>query len=355
MSGSSDLVVRRPAGLYCPAGDFYIDPMRAVDRAVITHAHSDHARRGHGAYLCAQPGAGVLQARLGRLPLQTVSYGQALTLGAARVSLHPAGHVLGSAQVRIEVKGEVWVVSGDYFALDPAVASLDHQRGMHHPCQPLEPLPCHVFVTESTFALPIYRWQPASEVFADILQWWRDNAASGQLSLVQGYSLGKAQHLQWGLALAAGHAGQWPGPLWVHPTVAAINQAYLAEGWNLPDVHVLGEGGAVDPASLVIAPPSALTMDLLPARTPLRQALASGWMQTRARRQGRGLDRGFALSDHADWPGLMHTIAATGATRVIVHHGREDVLIHHLRGQGLQAHTFATGLDVQQDRQRGSA
>ena len=346
MAPPQDVIVRRPAGLYCPAGDFYIDPMRVVDRAVITHAHSDHARRGHGAYLCAASGAGVLQARLGRLPLQAVPYGEVLTLGETRVSLHPAGHVLGSAQVRIEVRGEVWVVSGDYFALDPAVARLDQRRGMSHPCQALEPVPCDVFVTESTFALPIYRWQPGSDVFADMLAWWRDNAAAGHLSLIQGYSLGKAQHLQWGLALASGGAGHWPGPLWVHPTVAAINRAYEAEGWALPASQVLGEGSEIAPGSLVIAPPSAWTQALLPSRTPVRQALASGWMHTRARRQASGLDRGFALSDHADWPGLLTTIAATGAARVIVHHGREEVLVHHLRQQGLQADTFTLAVDA---------
>ncbi|HWI09904.1 MAG TPA: DNA ligase-associated DEXH box helicase, partial [Burkholderiaceae bacterium] len=184
-----DLVVLRPEGLYCPPGDFYIDPWRPVERAVITHAHADHARTGHAHYLAAAPGEGVLRARLGAVDLQTLAYGAAVDHFGVRVSLHPAGHVLGSAQVRLEHRGQVWVASGDYFVAGAA----DDPLEANATCTPFEPVRCHCFITESTFGLPIYRWQPQAELFAAIDDWWRGNAEAGRASLILGYSFGKAQ------------------------------------------------------------------------------------------------------------------------------------------------------------------
>jgi len=185
---SSDLIVQRPEGLYCPAGDFYIDPWRPVARAVITHAHADHARRGHGAYLATAISEGVLCARLGNITLQGLAYGETVLLNGVQVSLHPAGHVLGSAQVRLAYRGQVWVASGDYFCSG-------HESDANTTCAPFEPVRCDCFITESTFGLPIYRWRPQAEVMADINTWWRTNAEAGRASLLLGYSFGKAQRL----------------------------------------------------------------------------------------------------------------------------------------------------------------
>lgn len=322
----SDLVVRRPEGLYCPAGDFHIDPWRAVPRAVITHAHADHARGGHAHYLCAAPGAGVLKARLGQgISLQTLAYGETLQVNGVTVSLHPAGHVLGSAQVRLSHGGQVWVVSGDY------------KTEPDRTCAAFESVKCHAFITESTFGLPIYRWRPSADVFAEINAWWQGNVASGRPSLLLGYSFGKAQRL-----LAGVHAGI--GPIVAHSAMEGLNAAYRAEGVALPETLKPGEvkDKAVWQRALVIAPPSAAKGPLARQLAEASDAMASGWMQLRGARRRAGLDRGFVLSDHADWPGLVGAIAATGAERVIVTHGQEAVLVRWLQEQGLDASAMAT-------------
>ena len=324
-SPGGDLVVQRPEGLYCPAGDFHIDPWRPVGRAVITHAHADHARRGHGAYLASAPSAGVLRERLGDIRLQPLAYGEAVHINGVRVSLHPAGHVLGSAQVRIEHQGQVWVASGDYF-----VSGAGDANGS---CTPFEPVRCHCFITESTFGLPVYRWRPQAEVVAEIHAWWRANAEAGRASLLLGYSFGKAQRL-----LAAVDASL--GPIVVHDTVEAINAAYRAEGVPLPPTLRLADvkDKALLRRALAVAPPGAQGGAFTKALGDCGDAFASGWMQLR----GARVDRGFVLSDHADWPGLQQAIAATGASRVIVTHGYEAVMVRWLQQQGLQAGSFRT-------------
>jgi len=334
----SDLVVRRPQGLYCPAGDFYIDPWRKVERAVITHAHADHARTGHAHYLCARRGLGVLRARLGRIDATGVDWGEVLTIGDARVSLHPAGHILGSAQVRIEVRGEVWVVAGDYFF---------STRGDTNPtCEPFEPVPCDCFVTEATFGLPIYRWPRHADLFDDLRRWWQANAAAGEASLVGAYSLGKTQHV------LAGLDGE-PGPIYVHPAATAINAAHADEGIVLPPVRPWRE--LEDPralaGALIVAPPSAQAPWRWQRAVRVRESFASGWMQQHAARHRPGLDRGFVLSDHADWPGLLGAVAASGCSRVIVTHGDEAVLGRALAERGLDCQRFRTAFgDPSQER-----
>jgi putative mRNA 3-end processing factor len=325
-----DLIVSRAEGLYCPAGGFYIDPWRPVERAVITHAHADHARRGHGAYLATAVSQGVLRARLGAIALQGLAYGESVQIGAVRVSLHPAGHVLGSAQVRVEHRGRVWVASGDYFVSG-------HTDDANTTCEPFEPVRCDCFITESTFGLPIYRWRPQSEVMADIDAWWAANAQAGKASLLLGYSFGKAQRL-----LAGVDAGI--GPIVVHGAVEPLNQAYRDAGVALPPTRLLeqvDDRGLLRRA-LVVAPPSVLGSAWARRFGDFSDAFASGWMQLRGARRRQGVDRGFVLSDHADWPGLQRAIAATGAGRVIVTHGYEAVMVRWLRQQGLQAGTFST-------------
>lgn len=329
---TDDLVIQRPQGLYCPAGDFFIDPWRPVARAVITHAHADHARGGHMHYLAAAAAAHVLRTRLGDIALQTVAYGEAVTINGVRVSLHPAGHVLGSAQVRIEHAGRVWVASGDYkLQPDPT-------------CTPFEPMRCDVFISESTFGLPIYRWAPPAEVFAAISAWWATNAAAGRTSVLFCYAFGKAQRILAGVDASI-------GPIVVHGAVEPLNAAYRASGVTLPATQRVSD--VTDKAqlarALVLAPPSAAGSPWMKRFGDYSDAFASGWMQLRGARRRRALDRGFVLSDHADWPGLQQAIAATGAQRVIVTHGYVPVMVRWLRERGLQADAFDTEFGDEQE------
>ncbi len=307
----------RDAGLYCAAGDFYIDPRLPVERAVITHAHSDHARAGSRNYLTAAPGERLLRARMGpEAAIQAVSYGETLALGGVRISLHPAGHILGSAQVRIEEGGEVWVVSGDYkLAADPT-------------CAPFEPLQCHTFVTESTFALPIFRWPDPADVFAAINAWWRANRDLGRVSLLFAYPLGKAQRV------LAGVDGSI-GPISAHHSVARYNAIYRGQG--IP----LSETGAIQPGALVLAPD-----DDRESLTDASRAFVSGWMRIRGPRRRQALDRGFVMSDHADWPALLQAIEATGAETVWVTHGFRDPLVRWLEEHGRRAIAVEAGFEA---------
>ncbi|MDR7094523.1 ligase-associated DNA damage response exonuclease [Hydrogenophaga laconesensis] len=328
---AGDLIVQRPEGLYCPPGDFYIDPWRRVDRAVITHAHSDHARTGHAHYLATAVSEGLLRARLGPdITFQGLAYGEAIEHHGVRISLHPAGHVLGSAQVRLEHQGRVWVASGDY-RTTPAGATPDRTSA------PFEPVRCDVFITESTFGLPIYRWRPDAELFGEINRWWHDNAGTGRASVLSCYSLGKAQRILAGVDASI-------GPIVCHGAVEPLNRAYRAAGVPLPETRAVGE--VTDPASLrralVLCPGSALGTPWMRRFGDLSDAFASGWMQVRGWRRRGGHDRGFVLSDHADWPGLLSAIGATCADRIIVTHGSVPVLVRYLQEQGLQAESFDT-------------
>lgn len=314
------------AGLYCAAGDFYIDPWKSVDRALITHAHADHARPGSRHYLCSEDGLGVLRLRMGTSArIESLRYGKTLDFGGVTVSLHPAGHVLGSAQVRVEHRGEIWVASGDY--------KLAHDST----CRGFEPVRCHTFITESTFGLPIYRWPKSEVVFGEIQSWWAENQASNCTSVLLGYSLGKAQRLLAGL-----DPGQ--GPILVHPAVAKVVEAYRAEGIRLPAVEVAkpevlrGTGGK----GIVVASPGAETGPWMDRLGEVATGSASGWMLVRGMRRWGGEGRGFVLSDHADWEGLIGAIRATGAERVLATHGYTKPLVRWLQEQGLQAAELAT-------------
>ena len=327
-----DLVVARPEGLYCPPGNFYIDPWRPVDRAVITHAHGDHARPGSRRYLATRASERVLRARLGAgIALDAIDYGERVVHGGVAISLYPAGHVLGSAQVRLEHGGAVWVVSGDYKTeADPT-------------CPPFEPQACHVFVTESTFGLPIYRWQAPEDTYHEIAAWWRANADAGRASLLYCYAFGKAQRVLAGLA---GASALDTGPVVCHGAIDVLNDAYRATGVALPPTHRVGDIDATAlRRALVLAPPSASGTPWLRRFGDASDAFASGWMRLRGARRRRSLDRGFALSDHADWPGLLRAIASTGAPRVIVTHGQVSVMVRWLAEQGLDAGAFATEYD----------
>ncbi|PPS60594.1 ligase-associated DNA damage response exonuclease [Pseudomonas sp. BRM28] len=322
-----ELVIARPEGLYCPPGDFYIDPWRPVERAVITHGHGDHARNGNRHYLTASPGAGILRSRLGAdINLQTLDYGQRLDHGGVTLSLHPAGHVLGSAQVRLEYRGEVWVASGDY-KVEPDGT-----------CAPFEPVRCHTFITESTFGLPIYRWEPQQQIFDQINAWWRENITLGKASVLFCYSFGKAQRILHGLDPSL-------GPILVHGAVEPLNRVYREAGVALPATLHASEMDKHDPRmrqALILAPPSAAGSSWMRRFGDYSDAFASGWMRLRGTRRRRGVDRGFVLSDHADWPGLLWAIEQTGAQRVMVTHGSVAVLVRYLCERGLDAQAFVT-------------
>lgn len=287
-------------GLFCAAGDFYIDPWAAVDRAVVTHAHGDHVTWGCNAYLTSAEGLGVLATRLEPgARIQCVEYGASLDLGGVHVSLHPAGHILGSSQVRVEHAGEVWVVSGDYKTeADPT-------------CTPFELVPCHTFVTESTFGLPIYRWPAAQAVFDDIHAWWRSNQAAGKATLLLGYALGKAQRLLAGLDPSV-------GPILTHGSVERMTEVYRAAGVALPLTrHVTSVEGRADRlGAMVLAPPSADATTWVRRLGGYSTGFASGWMAVRGARRRRSIDRGFAVSDHVDWPSLLGAIRHRRRTRV---------------------------------------
>ena len=330
----SPLVVARPEGLYCPQGDFYIDPWRPVAKAVITHAHADHARTGSSRYIATAQSAGVLKSRLGNIDLLGLAYGESLQVGDVCLSLHPAGHVLGSAQVRIEHRGEVWVASGDY-KLDPDVT-----------CTAFEPVQCHTFITESTFGLPIYTWPGSAELFGQINAWWANNAAHNRASVLYCYAFGKAQRILAGVDASI-------GPIVTHGAVEPLNRAYREVGVALPDTQRVSE--VTDKNSftkaLVIAPPSASGSPWMKRFGDYSDAFASGWMLLRGARRRRAVDKGFVMSDHADWPSLNKAIKATGAQTVYVTHGYVPIMVRWLQEQGLQALSFETQFGEDEDGQ----
>ena len=316
-------------GIYCPAADVYIDPWRPVDRALITHGHADHSRPGMGSYLATESAAPVIRQRLGEISLETVRYGEAVQIGGARISFHPAGHVPGSAQIRVEVGGEVWVVSGDYKVVDDGLS------------EPFEPVTCHAFITECTFGLPVFTWTDPARLKAEVDGWWAACAAEGRVAMLGAYSLGKAQRL-----LAMVDTGI--GPILTHGAVENTNETLRAQGIALPPtVRVTPDLNPKEfPGALVIAPPSALGSTWARrfgtgARAP-STGFASGWMALRGVRRRRAADRGFVVSDHADWPGLNAAIRATGAGRVFVTHGYTSVFRRWLAEQGFDAHVVST-------------
>ena len=308
-------------GLYCPQGGFYIDPWRPVAKAVITHAHSDHARAGSDAYLCHRLTVPLLQLRLGPdIKVEGVEWGAPISINGVRVSLHPAGHIIGSSQVRVEYQDEVWVVSGDYKTEDDEISGA------------FEPVRCHVFVTESTFGLPIYDWKPQPEIFGTIQDWVTDNKQRGKASVLIAYSLGKAQRLLSCLEPVT-------EKIYVHGAVWNIHQALVNAGVVLPAVE------RVTPemprelfrGQVVIAPSSAEGSPWIRKFQPFAIGICSGWMQVRGNVRRRNADAGFALSDHADWRGLLGAVEATGAEKVYVTHGFQATLARYLNERGITA------------------
>ncbi|MFG6562186.1 ligase-associated DNA damage response exonuclease [Sulfitobacter sp. 1A15299] len=312
-------------GIYCAAGDFYIDPWRPVDRALITHGHADHARDGMGSYLATHAALPVMRHRLGEIAIEGIAYGEKRQIGGATVSFHPAGHVPGSAQIRVEVGGEVWVASGDYKVIDDGMS------------EPFEPVKCHHFITESTFGLPVFRWAPQAEVAGHINDWWAGCAAAGKTAFLGAYSLGKAQRL---LSMLDPEIG----PILTHTAVENTNDVLRGQGITLPETMLITPdlNPKEHPGALVLAPPSALGSQWARRFGAQESAFASGWMALRGVRRRRAGDRGFVISDHADWHGLLWAIRETGAENIYVTHGYTDIFTRYLNDQGWQAEVVPT-------------
>jgi putative mRNA 3-end processing factor len=329
---SRPLIAWTDKGLYCEVGGFYIDPHRAVDLAVVTHAHSDHARRGSKHYITVDSGIGLLRARIGKkISVQGLKYGERIRLGEVTVSLHSAGHILGSAQVRVEYGNEVWVASGDY------------KRDPDPSCDPFETVRCDTFITEATFGTPKYAWRKDARHGEDLVRWWDENALAARNSIVFGYSLGKGQRILAELAPAFQN-GRIRSPVLIHSAMVELTECYRAEGRvlapTLPLDEAVAEAEAADRAlvgEMILAPPSVLDETWAKRLGDYRTAFASGWMQTGGWGRGR-YDHGFVMSDHADWNDLNQTILESGATRVFVQH-RDGALVRHLRSQGLEAYS----------------
>ncbi|MBA3649125.1 MAG: ligase-associated DNA damage response exonuclease [Chitinophagales bacterium] len=313
-------------GIYCEAGDFYIDPWKPVNRAFITHAHSDHAYRGHDLYLAHRQSIPVLQYRLGEdINVQSMDYNETIFHNGVKISLHPAGHIIGSAQVRVEKDGEVWVMSGDYKLENDCLSPR------------FEPVQCNVFITESTFGLPIYQWKPQSQIFDHIKRWWQKNQEENVCSIIMCYALGKAQRILCGIDLGI-------GPVYAHGAIENINEILRKAGEPIPPVRRITPETTKDDLrkALVLATSSVLNTSWLRKLAPFSIGYASGWMQVRGNKRRRAADAGFVLSDHADWSGLNETVKATGAQKVFVTHGFTYQFAKWLREQGLDAHEVKT-------------
>lgn len=322
----TDVLTFTDRGIYCPAGDFYIDPWRPVDRAVITHGHADHSRPGMAQYLCTPSAKPVMQYRLGETAkIETQAYGKVVQIGSAQVSFHPAGHVPGSAQVRVEVGGEVWVVSGDYKVVDDGLS------------EPFEPIKCDAFISECTFGLPVFNWTPQDVLREQINTWWADNAAAGRISILGAYALGKAQRLLRTVDPSI-------GPILTHAAIENTNAILRGQGITLPDTTlVTADTKAKDhPSALILATPGAMAQPWGQKFKGASNAFASGWMALRGVRRRRSMDQGFIVSDHADWAGLNTAIKETGAHKIFVTHGYTAQFRRYLSEQGYDAHVVST-------------
>lgn len=323
--GHEPILTFTDKGIYCAAGDFFVDPWRPVPRALITHGHADHARPGHASYLATHASLPVMKHRLGDITAQGIGYDETLTIGDASVSFHPAGHVPGSAQIKVEVGGEIWVASGDYKIENDGLS------------ESFEPQRCHHFITESTFGLPVFHWRPQAEVALDLNNWWQGCAAAGKTAFLGAYSLGKAQRL---LRMLDPEIG----PILTHGAVEATNRVLRDQGISLPDtIQATNDVDAkAYPRALVLAPPSALGSTWARRFGAQESAFASGWMQLRGIRRRRAGDRGFVISDHADWSGLLFAIKETMAENIYVTHGYTDIFTRYLNENGWRAQVVPT-------------
>lgn len=322
------LLVHTALGLYCPKADVYLDPWKPVKKAILSHGHADHARWGSSSYLCTPTAAPVIKYRLGEINLETLPFGEEKLINGVSFSFHPAGHILGSAQIKVSYKGEMVVFSGDYKTANDGFS------------EAFEPVKCHTFITESTFGLPVYHWQDQKWVFNEMEEWCKNNRNNGQLSILYGYSLGKAQRILQGLPESV-------GPIFTHSTIEAVLNVMRNQGVSLKNTIPVNEHltRAELLSGVIIAPPAVQNSNWLKKFEPIRNGVVSGWMALRGARRRRNADKGFVLSDHADWEGLNEAISLTGAENVFVTHGYTDILSKWLIDKGLNAHPLETNFE----------
>jgi putative mRNA 3-end processing factor len=322
------LLVHTALGLYCPKADVYLDPWKPVKKAILSHGHADHARWGSSSYLCTPTAAPVIKYRLGEINLETLPFGEEKLINGVSFSFHPAGHILGSAQIKVSYKGEIVVFSGDYKTANDGFS------------EAFEPVKCHTFITESTFGLPVYHWQDQKWVFNEMEEWCKNNRNNGQLSILYGYSLGKAQRILQGLPESV-------GPIFTHSTIEAVLNVMRNQGVSLKNTMPVNEHltRAELLSGVIIAPPAVQNSNWLKKFEPIRNGVVSGWMALRGARRRRNADKGFVLSDHADWEGLNEAISLTGAENVFVTHGYTDILSKWLIDKGLNAHPLETNFE----------
>lgn len=311
-------------GIYCAQADVYLDPWRPVDKAIISHGHADHSRWGHKKYITQHSNIPIIKYRLGDINVSGKDWSETFTINNVKFSFHPAGHIIGSAQIRVEYKGEVWVFTGDYKTEDDGVAT------------PYEPVKCHTFITECTFGLPAFKWQPQDEVFAEINNWWQQNQSDGRTSVIFGYSLGKAQRLLKYLDTSI-------GKIYTHGAIENMTEV-LRPQLKMPETTRITRDVKKEEikGNIVVAPPSAHGTPWIKKMVPYVTASASGWMTFRGARRRRAIDRGFVLSDHCDWQGLLSSIKETGAEKIICTHGYTDIFSRYLREIGYDARTEQT-------------
>lgn len=307
------LLIFNDKGIYCKQADVYIDAWKPVDKCIVTHGHADHSRWGHKQYITQHNNIPIIKHRLGDIVVSGKDWGETFTINGVKFSLHPAGHIMASAQVRVEYQGEVWVFTGDYKTADDGIS------------EPFELVKCHTLITECTFGLPAFKWQPQSEVFKEINEWWASNKAEGRTSILFGYTLGKAQRLMKHLDLSI-------GKIFTHGAVENMTEV-LRPYYDLPETTLITRDTTKEQikGNIIIAPPSAHGSTWIRRFVLFVTGSASGWMTFRGARRRQAVDRGFVLSDHADWDGLLSTIKATGCEKVIATHGYSEIFARFLR------------------------
>lgn len=311
-------------GIYCKKANVYLDPWKPVDHAIISHGHADHSRYGHKKYITHHRNVPIIQHRLGEINVTGKEWGETFVVNNVKFSLHPAGHIIGSSQIRVEYKGEVWVFTGDYKTENDGIST------------PYEPIKCNTFITECTFGLPAFKWTPQAEVFENINNWWAENKAEGKTSILFGYSLGKAQRL-------LKYLNTDIGEIYTHGAIENMTEV-LRPLVDFPKTTLITRETKKEQllGNIVLAPPSAHGSTWIRKMVPYVTTSASGWMTFRGARRRRAIDKGFVLSDHCDWGGLLESIEATGADKIICTHGYTDIFSKYLREQGYDARTEAT-------------
>ncbi|SDK73315.1 putative mRNA 3-end processing factor [Salinimicrobium catena] len=311
-------------GIYCEQADVYLDPWRPVDKAIITHGHADHSRWGHKQYITHHTNVPIIKHRLGEIEVAGKEYGETFSINNVKFSFYPAGHIIGSSQVRVEYKGEVWVFSGDYKVEDDGISV------------PFEPVKCHAFITECTFGLPAFKWHPQEQVMNEINTWWQQNREEGKTSVLLGYSLGKAQRLLHSLDPTI-------GKIFTHGAIENMTEVLRPLADFPKTIRITRDVKKEEiKGGMVLAPPSAQGSAWIRKMVPYETGMASGWMAFRGARRRRAVDRGFVLSDHCDWQGLLTSIKATGCERVICTHGYSEIFCRFLNEQGYDARTAET-------------